>query len=107
MSFKLHCRAVGKTLIACVTGNLIAGNRISLVNKLNKRISKDDINVILDITGVKYIDSMGIGDLAVVSSVIKKYCGQLTIISPRREITELISETVYGKHIEIKEAEEV
>ncbi|MDE1465596.1 STAS domain-containing protein [Spartinivicinus poritis] len=105
MSFKLHCRAVGNTLIACITGNLIAGNSVSLSKKLSKRISQDDVNVILDMTGIEYIDSMGMGDLTVISSIIKKHFGHLTIISPRREVTELISRSVYGKHIEIKEAE--
>ncbi|WP_163832922.1 STAS domain-containing protein [Spartinivicinus ruber] len=104
MSFTFHCRVIGETLIACITGSLVAGNRFSLSKKLSKRISHDDVNVILDISGVEYIDSMGMGDLAVISSIVKKHYGHLTIISPKREVTELINNAFFGKHVEIKES---
>ncbi|MCX4024750.1 STAS domain-containing protein [Endozoicomonas sp. SM1973] len=107
MSFTFHCRVIGETLIACITGNLVAGNRFSLSKKLSKRISQDNANVILDMSGIEHIDSMGMGDLAVISSIVKKHCGHLTIISPKLEVTELINNALLGKHVEIKEAVDV
>ena len=85
-----------------LTGRLALGResqRIeSLVEELSKKPSR---KVIFDLTGVDYIDSAGIGMVALASGKLKESGGTLALVAPEGRVLQLLNLTQMGMIVKV------
>jgi anti-anti-sigma factor len=85
-----------------MTGRLALGResqRIeSLVEDLSRKASK---RVIFDLTGVDYIDSAGIGIIALASGKLKESGGTLALVAPEGRVLQLLNLTQMGMIVKV------
>lgn len=68
-SFELELKKIGKNQIVIIKGELDAYQSIEFKEKLIEAFKDESENVLIDMTGISYIDSAGLGALV---SLLKK-----------------------------------
>ena len=82
------------SIIAKLEGKLVAGNLDEVREKLKELIKNGPNTVSLDLSGVDYIDSTGVGFLAATYNSLSKKGGTLSIIG--------LSEKMYNFFINLR-----
>ena len=77
-----------------LTGRLALGRESQRVETLVEDLAKQGAaRVVLDLTGVEYIDSAGIGMLALASGKMKESGGAMAIVAPEGRVLQLLNLT--------------
>ncbi len=88
--------------VATLTGQLNLGNRVAdFEHTLKERIHEGVRKIILDLTGLTYIDSAGLGMIAACAGIIFKAGGKLVVVSPAGRITQMFEITRLNRVIDI------
>jgi anti-sigma B factor antagonist len=88
--------------VASLKGQLNLGNRLAEFEyNLKQRIQEGTRKIILDLTGLTYIDSAGLGMVAACAGIIFKAGGKLIVVSPGRRITQMFEITRLNRVIDI------
>ncbi|NYZ69666.1 STAS domain-containing protein [Endozoicomonas sp. SM1973] len=106
MPCKLRYKVINEITHVFLTGELTQSIKSNLSNSIEKIITHCPKIIHLDITGIKYIDSAGIGELLVIHSMLYKRDGRLVIVNPSPECKEILN-TILRNIIEIKTSESV
>jgi anti-sigma B factor antagonist len=77
-------------LILALKGRLTVGEASSVREKVNEVLGKGKTNVILDLAGVDYIDSTGLGSMVISYTSVKKAGGSLKLVNPNKRNIELL-----------------
>lgn len=76
------------------TGRLILGNRLSEVeHAIRQQIQQGQRKLVLDFSGLDYIDSAGIGVVAVCIGVMEREGGRLVVASAAGQVKQLLELT--------------
>lgn len=65
-------------------------SEIELRDKINLEIEKTNFNCVIDLSGVKYISSNGIGWLIVLLTKLRNRGGELVLVKPSDQIKKLL-----------------
>src|SRR5690242_3761963 len=77
-----------------VSGRLALGRESQRIETLMDELGKKGgARVVLDLTGVEYIDSAGIGMLALAAGKLKESGGTLAIVAPEGRVLQLLNLT--------------
>jgi anti-sigma B factor antagonist len=85
-------RANGETTILDLEGNLImGGGSKKFGQEIRRLVAAGKTNILLDFTGVKYIDSSGIGELVSGAEAINSAGGSLKLSNLSAKVEDVIS----------------
>jgi anti-sigma B factor antagonist len=88
--------------VVSMTGQLNLGNRLAEFEyTVKQRIAEGTRKIILDLTGLTYIDSAGLGMVAACAGIIFKEGGKLVVVSPGAKITQMFEITRLNRVIDI------
>ncbi len=87
-------RAVGEVTILDLKGKMTLGEGDELLKeKINSLVSKGHKKLILNLEGVPYIDSAGLGEIVRTYTTVSRQGGRLKLLNLTKRITDLLSIT--------------
>ena len=101
---ELEKRVVGDVAILAVTGEItLKKNGDALLNdNMRHLIEQGHSKVLVDLSGVSYIDSAGLGELVQAHSTIRNHGGSMKVFRPTPRLRELLVltrlTTVFGMY---------
>ena len=89
---QLEERTVGDVAIVRVTGEItLKKSREAILHeKVRSLIQQGHRKVVVDLAGVSYIDSAGLGELVQTQSTVKNHGGSLKLASPTTRLRDLL-----------------
>ena len=80
--------------VASLTGQLNLGNRLmEFEHGIKQRIEEGSRKMVLDLTGLTYIDSAGLGMVATCAGIMSNVGGKLVLVSGGGKITQMFELT--------------
>jgi len=87
-------RAVGEVTILDLKGKMTLGEGDELLKeKINSLVQKGHKKLILNLEGVPYIDSAGLGEIVRTYTTVSRQGGKLKLLNLTKRITDLLSIT--------------
>ena len=87
-------RIVGNVTILDLKGKITLGEGDeALKDKINSLLQQDRKKVLLNLGGVPYIDSAGLGEVVRTYTTVSRQGGQLKLVNLTKRITDLLSIT--------------
>ena len=87
-------RQVGEAAILDVSGKLVAGEESGqLKDKINSLIFQGRRQIVLNLAGVPYIDSTGLGALASAHATVARQGGRIVLLSLTSRVQDLLAIT--------------
>ncbi len=84
-------RALGEVMILDVTGKLTMGDGDELLkDKINSLIQQGRKKLILNLEGVPYVDSAGLGEIVRTLTTVSRQGGNLKLLNLTKRITDLL-----------------
>lgn len=89
---EIHERTVGPVTILDLDGKLVLGDGDGLLkDKVNSLIFQGQHQIVLNLGGVPYIDSAGLGQLIASSTTVARQGGQLRLLNVTKRVQDLLS----------------
>jgi anti-anti-sigma factor len=99
-------RQIGGVSVVDVWGGITFGpNSTMLREVVSSLLEKGSKNVLLNLRGVQFIDSAGLGELVRTHATIKKHGGQLKIVNSNPKVQRLFEATMLHKVFDVHEYE--
>jgi len=87
-------REVGGVVILDLKGKITLGEGDeALKDKINSLVHQDKKRILLNLEGVPYIDSAGLGEVVRTYTTVSRQGGQLKLVNLTKRITDLLSIT--------------
>lgn len=84
-------RVVGNVTILDLKGKITLGEGPeALKDKINSLIQQDRKRILLNLEGVPYIDSAGLGEIVRTYTTVSRQGGQLKLVNLTKRITDLL-----------------
>ncbi len=94
MSFKASSREVGDVTVIDMEGRITLGEGSSLLRDLvREKVGKGHKKIVMNLAGVVYIDSTGLGELVSGYRLIKSEGGELKLLNLPKKVTDLLQIT--------------
>jgi anti-sigma B factor antagonist len=94
LGMQIEERIVGTVTILDLKGKITLGEGDeALKDKINSLIQQDRKKVLLNLAGVPYIDSAGLGEIVRTYTTVSRQGGQLKLLNLTKRITDLLSIT--------------
>lgn len=103
---ELYSRIVDNILIIDIIGEIDIYNSSNIKELIMKKIENGEINIIINLNRVNYIDSSGIGTFISCNSLLSKYKGKLVIENINESIKKIFRLTQLDTILNIKNSEE-
>src|SRR5271157_6039983 len=88
--------------VVILTGQLNLGNRLmEFEHHLKQRIQEGSRKLVLDLSGLTYIDSAGLGMVATCAGLMFRAGGKLVVVSPVGKTTEMFEITRLDRVIDL------
>jgi len=85
-------RTQGEVALIDVSGKLVAGEQSGeLKDKVNSLIFQGRRQIVLNLAGVSYIDSMGLGELVAVHATVAKQGSQIVLVALTTRVQDLLA----------------
>ena len=96
-----------KTLILRISGDLIGeDNGTQLVSAVNEAMTHEALTCIIDISGLRYINSTGIGVLITILTKFRNKGGEVFLMNPSESVKKLLIITKLNSIFHIIKSEE-
>ena len=94
MSFEATSRDVGDVSVIDMNGRITLGEGSSLLRDLlRERISGGHKKILMNMAGVSYIDSTGLGELVSGYRMVKNQGGELKLLNLNKKVSDLLQIT--------------
>jgi anti-sigma B factor antagonist len=94
MSLKISTRQVGDVAVLDLSGRITLGEAAgALRDTIKDLVSKDRKNILLNLAGVSYIDSSGLGELVGGFATVNNRGGTLKLLNLQQRVHELMQIT--------------
>ncbi len=91
---KIKTREVGDVVVVEVDGKITIGEGdIALRNTIKDLLEKGRKKIVVDMKGVSYMDSSGVGELASAYTTVKKHGGELKLSRLNTKVHDLLQLT--------------
>ena len=108
MSLILNTRKVNGHIIVEASGRIVSGEPCLQLRELTRRLTSDGARFfILNMSGISYMDSAGLGLLLSVYATIKNQGGELKLLNVSERVIELLKITNLLHVFDIFEDEEI
>ena len=99
---KIDSQVVNGVTLLTLEGRLIFGQESNALNQQIGQLREANVQqVLLDLSGVSFIDSSGIGELIAAFTALRKAGGTLKLCSPTQQVSEVFKIVSLPKVIEI------
>lgn len=105
MPLVIHQRDVSEVVILDLLGRLWILD-LPLRDKMNELLGEGKRNFVLNLAGVEYIDSSGLGQLITIWTSIRNRGGVMTVLSPTKRVQRLFEITRLNTVFRICEKED-
>ena len=106
MSLKITLREVAQVTILDIEGRIILGDEIgSLRTAVHKLIAAGKKKIILNLAGVEYIDSSGVGELVGCYTTVRSAGGELKLLNLTQKVNDILYVTKLYTVFDIKDDE--
>jgi anti-sigma B factor antagonist len=92
-SFSIKIREAGAVVLLDVSGRLTSFETGALRDSIARLLKEGRRDIILNLSGLQYLDSSGIGELARVYVTVVKQGGQMKVIGLSSKIEEILKVT--------------
>ena len=87
-------RAVGDVVVLDLKGRITLGDGDQLLkDKVNSLVNQGHKRIVLNLTGVPYIDSAGLGEIVGSYTTVSRQGGSLKLLNLTKKITDLLAIT--------------
>src|SRR5205814_1164041 len=94
VSMQIEERAVGDVMILDLKGKITLGEGDELLkDKINSLVNQGQRKIVLNLAGVPYIDSAGLGEVVRTYTTVSRQGGSLKLLNLTKRITDLLSIT--------------
>jgi anti-sigma B factor antagonist len=94
MSFKATIREVGDVTVIDMDGRITLGEGSSLLRDLvRESLGKSRKKIVMNLAGINYIDSTGLGELVSGYRLVKSQGGELKLLNLNKKVTDLLQIT--------------
>jgi anti-sigma B factor antagonist len=94
MSLKINVRESGNVVILDLNGRITIGEEAaSLRNTIKEHLDSGQKNILLNLAGVSYIDSTGLGQFVGSFATVTSRGGQLKLLNLQKKLQELMQIT--------------
>ena len=84
-------RAVGDVVVLDLKGKITLGEGDELLkDKVNSLVNQGQKKIVLNLAGVPYIDSAGLGEVVRTYTTVSRQGGQLKLVNLTKRITDLL-----------------
>lgn len=91
MNITTSTRKVGDVAIVDITGNLVFGEEsAALHDVISGLLKKGQKQILLNLAGVEYMDSMGMGSLVGASASVRKQGGELKLLNLSNKVADVM-----------------
>ncbi|MCI0656489.1 MAG: STAS domain-containing protein [Acidobacteria bacterium] len=91
---KTKVRQVGKVAVVDLSGKITIGEGdVVLRDEVNKLLESDNKSILLNLNGVTYMDSAGIGELVACYKRAAEAGAKLKLLNPSGRVSDLLSLT--------------
>jgi anti-sigma B factor antagonist len=113
MSLKYNIRQTGDVTILDLNGRLSLGEALAfgpgsglvLSETVRELIKKGQKKILLNLAGVTYVDSSGVGQLAGALTSARNQAGDIKLLKPSRHVLDLLKTTKLDGVFDIQEDE--
>jgi anti-sigma B factor antagonist len=100
------CREAGSVTIVDLSGRIdLGGGSALLRDTIRSLVAKDRIKIALNMSGVSYIDSAGVGELVGAYLPIKSKGGGLVLLNPSGRVLDVLKLTQLTRIFKVYESE--
>jgi anti-sigma B factor antagonist len=94
MSFRASSREIGDVTVIDMEGRITLGEGSALLRDLVKEnLNKGRKKIVMNLAGVNYIDSTGLGELVSGYRLVKSEGGELKLLNLSKKVTDLLQIT--------------
>jgi anti-sigma B factor antagonist len=94
MSFKATTREVGDVTVIDMDGRITLGEGSALLRDLiRENLARGRKKIVLNLAGIVYIDSTGLGELVSGYRLIKSEGGEIKLLNLNKKVTDLLQIT--------------
>ena len=93
MNFSARIRQVGKVSVVEVTGKLTSFESGALRNSITRLLKEGRRQILLNLSGLTYLDSSGIGDLVHTYMSVIKGGGEMKVVGLTDKVEEILKIT--------------
>lgn len=94
MSFRASSRDIGDVTVIDMEGRITLGEGSALLRDLVKEnLSKGHKKIVMNLAGINYIDSTGLGELVSGYRLVKSEGGELKLLNLSKKVTDLLQIT--------------
>jgi len=87
-------RAVGDVVVLDLKGRITLGDGDQLLkDKVNSLVNQGNKRIVLNLGGVPYIDSAGLGEIVGSYTTVSRQAGSLKLLNLTKKITDLLAIT--------------
>ena len=91
---KIDQRAVGDVVVLDLKGRVTMGEGDELLkDKVNSLVNQGHRKIVLNLAGVPYVDSAGLGEIVRTYTTVSRQGGSLKLLNLTKRITDLLSIT--------------
>jgi anti-sigma B factor antagonist len=106
MSLKIEPRVVAQVTILDVTGRIVLGDEIGdLRDAVRNLIADGKKKIILNLAGVDYIDSSGVGELVSSYTTVRNAGGELKLLNLTQKVQDVLYVTKLYTVFDIRDDE--
>jgi anti-sigma B factor antagonist len=99
-------RQTGDVTVIDISGKITLGEgNLALRQLIGDLVEKGNHNVLLNLGGVDYIDSAGIGELVRSLTTLRKHGGQLKLLNPTKKVSDMLQMTSLNSVFDIQKEE--
>ncbi len=89
----IRVERVGTVIVVSLNGSMDLASAPSLRAELEQRLTHASPKLVIDLSGVDYIDSYGLGVLVEAMKRARRAAGELRLCAPRPEVRSLLDVT--------------
>ena len=94
MSFRATSREVGDVTVIDMDGRITLGEGSSLLRDLiRQNLTTGHKKIVMNLAGINYIDSTGLGELVSAYRLVKSEGGELKLLNLNKKVTDLLQIT--------------
>jgi anti-sigma B factor antagonist len=89
-TMKISNRQIADVTILDVSGRVVAGEAAQLRESIRNLIARGEMNIVLNLAEVPYIDSAGIGELVSALVAVRRQSGCLGLLGLTRRVRDIL-----------------
>ena len=94
MSFKATTREIGEVTVIDMDGRITLGEGSALLRDLiRENVAKGRKKIVMNLAGINYIDSTGLGELVSGYRLVKSEGGEIKLLNLNKKVTDLLQIT--------------